>query len=537
MKRVSRVFSRLFYTGIILAALPLGALPLERTWNGFLEADWRLQCDPPRLLNGGPLEIKPKDQGWASAFFSSRKALPFWNEEGVTIRLRAVFRASAQGEPDDAVAFVGFTPDLGAKRLQSTPNQVGLSLRFSRKKQAVEAALSVKEASGEDGKRRGDSQGNFVYFKYPGVSVAAVGEEIALDLALRLDEKNLSVKWEGSDFEQTQPHGLTGKFWAGGAAFVIQLLNTGGGRASLRVEKLSVAQPALDAKSFTPLNLRAFANMGLSDETADDKIGGWTDQGRNNLGKLPTGPLLLRGIPFMVIPPEGNGGKSTILLYSKNREYFPRRVGPIPVKGACDSLLFLHAAAWAKDGALAGTYRVKYEDGSLLDLPIRVGKEVQDWWSLRELEAEQACLFARVASDQSAKGEVGLYGYRWVNPQPGKGVESLELLSAEGAPVLGIVAITRADATLSPVERGILKQAFLPAVEEDMKRNPPDAARISDQVRLRAAKRLGAGAFSVAGYYNASKTGTFEHPQAWGDLVKSMDGLVRFPGDDAGAAG
>ena len=60
-----------------------------------------------------------------------------------------------------------------------------------------------------------------------------------------------------------------------------------------------------------PLDLRDIANAGFADETAGDGQGGWTDQGpANDLRMLKPGTQLMDRMPFAILDPEKNGGKS-----------------------------------------------------------------------------------------------------------------------------------------------------------------------------------------------------------------------------------
>ena len=80
-------------------------------------------------------------------------------------------------------------------------------------------------------------------------------------------------------------------------------------KGTIRDASLTAAM-SLRQPEATPLDIRPVANMGFRDETEGDRMGGWTDQGDNDIRMLPTGPVRFATIPFRIVEPETNGGKS-----------------------------------------------------------------------------------------------------------------------------------------------------------------------------------------------------------------------------------
>ena len=70
----------------------------------------------------------------------------------------------------------------------------------------------------------------------------------------------------------------------------------------------------LPAADIRPLDLSSGANSAFADETADDRRGGWTDQGANDLRLLKSGVQTLGGVPFSILDDGRSGGKSCIVL-------------------------------------------------------------------------------------------------------------------------------------------------------------------------------------------------------------------------------
>ena len=131
----------------------------------------------------------------------------------------------------------------------------------------------------------------------------------------------------------------------------------------------------------TPLDLTAAANAGFSDETADDRKGGWTDQGcENDLSILPLGRQRWNGADFHIIDPKQNNGKSCIMLAGPYRHYFASDAvagQKRPVQG--DYLHLLHATAWPTPDKTVGTVEVAYTDGTASTVTV-TGYDVGNWW-------------------------------------------------------------------------------------------------------------------------------------------------------------
>ena len=147
-------------------------------------------------------------------------------------------------------------------------------------------------------------------------------------------------------------------------------------RANLKFRMRYVPYPS------TPLNLRRAANMGFADEKADDRKGGWTDQGPDNdLSSLKPGTLNAAPARFEILDPAKNGGKACIALGGGGREYFPREA-VVPGAGKRFRTLFLlHALAWARNGEI-GSITLEFLNGSSHVIPVSGGRDVGDWWNL-----------------------------------------------------------------------------------------------------------------------------------------------------------
>ena len=187
------------------------------------------------------------------------------------------------------------------------------------------------------------------------------------------------------------------------------------------------------------IDLSAACNMGFRDEIADDRAGGWTDQGGNDFRSMPTGDRTLCGVPFRIVDPAANGGKSCIVLRGAGRDYFPESAKvAVGRKGA--AIVFLHTLAWGDEQPVAH-YLVRYADGKTEDIPIRQGQEILGWWGANETEKVKIA----VLSKNLATRKVCVHAWQWVNPRPDVVIESVEFRStgSNGIPI--VVAATLLD--------------------------------------------------------------------------------------------
>ncbi len=194
------------------------------------------------------------------------------------------------------------------------------------------------------------------------------------------------------------------------------------------------------------VDLRGAANMGLADEQMDDHKGGWLDQGGNDVGMLPVGVNKFAGVPFEVIDPAKNNGKAAIMLYGKGRPFFPKETNWIPVGKQCEYLYMLHGVGWVP-GNFTDAYMkilVKYEDGSVADMPIRIGQEAFDWHKCTPASNGPLAWVGK----NSQIDRIGLHLFQWKNPFPKKFIREIKFQSMGLDPVAGILGVTLASQKL-----------------------------------------------------------------------------------------
>ncbi len=178
-------------------------------------------------------------------------------------------------------------------------------------------------------------------------------------------------------------------------------------------------------------------NMAFADEIDGDKKGGAFDQGKNDLRSFPVGERIFCNIPFNIIDPARNHGKSIIVLKGKARQYFPEKAAGIPVQSKARRLYFLHTVAW-DSGKFC--YMIRFSDGSKQQINIRSGHEVGGWWHPKANKAPDAKLAWKGKNGMGVT--VGVFCYAWNNPYPDKTITAIDVISYNMNFVPAVIAIT-----------------------------------------------------------------------------------------------
>jgi hypothetical protein len=129
------------------------------------------------------------------------------------------------------------------------------------------------------------------------------------------------------------------------------------------------------------LDISPAASMSLRDETADDGIGGWTDQGRaNDLAGLPTGEQVFADVRFLI----ADGPRSTIVLRGPRRPRLPESAElPLPAGADGRQLSLLHACAWARgvSGEIGRIVPIRADGSEAPAISVLGARDAGDWWS------------------------------------------------------------------------------------------------------------------------------------------------------------
>ncbi len=183
-----------------------------------------------------------------------------------------------------------------------------------------------------------------------------------------------------------------------------------------------------------PIDLRSCVTTSFADEKEGDRQGGWFDQGTNDFRAMPLGRQFAGGVPFDIIDPAKNGGRSCIVLRGGMRPYFPASVEGIRVDGKFSRLFFLHTAAWAFTGRSPGCYRIRYENGQQEEFRLVGSVNIGDWWNIAPLPEAKTGIVVTGSGGHT----VGSYVAAWENPHPDWKIVSVDFLSAEAARGTGV---------------------------------------------------------------------------------------------------
>lgn len=137
-----------------------------------------------------------------------------------------------------------------------------------------------------------------------------------------------------------------------------------------------------ESAAMRPVSIAAIANMGFADTVADDGKGGWSDQGSENDLSCMTkfGKHSFSGIPFEILDPEKNGGKSCMVA-SKFRKFPRLEAIRFTTAESARYLYLLHAAAWIpKGGEEIGRIVLTLADDKQSTLPVIAGRDCGNWW-------------------------------------------------------------------------------------------------------------------------------------------------------------
>ncbi len=212
----------------------------------------------------------------------------------------------------------------------------------------------------------------------------------------------------------------------------------------LMFEELDAKLPPYAPAECVALDLSAVCNTGFRDDQKEDRQGGWTDDGPNDLRTFPTGQQTFCGVKFNILDPAQNDWKSCLILRGKDRPYFPPESEAIPVGQALKAVYFLHTAAWcAPDGTEVLRYVITFEDETTAEVPVIAGSGIGDWWNATPLPNARLAWKgdSQYHDPDGLLKYVGVYLYRWSSPSPEKVIKTIKAISAGRATPI-VIAIT-----------------------------------------------------------------------------------------------
>ena len=201
-------------------------------------------------------------------------------------------------------------------------------------------------------------------------------------------------------------------------------------------KKETTTQFILTDSIFVQIDLSNVVNRGFLDEYPNDHKGEWTDFGSLACFKhLPAGLSTFQDsiVPFYIIDPQHNNGKSALILSGPQREdYFPKISDTIHVDGKFSSLFFLNTTMYpldSEDTLILVEYHICYEDGTEEKFALRRNIEIDDWWDTPKR--------MQGAIRTYNENELWLINTPWKNPFPQKKIDWIRMVSTGNAiPIL-----------------------------------------------------------------------------------------------------
>lgn len=189
----------------------------------------------------------------------------------------------------------------------------------------------------------------------------------------------------------------------------------------------------------TAVDLSPWMNVSLQTNEQGD---GWLKiSPGHDLSGVPTGlTWLADGIRYRLGEVSASDVPGAVMLCGNSwGEDFPKEIVGIPVSARVQALNFLHATVWTNDkDAKVGTYRVHYEDGSQVEIPLHQSRQVFGWLERGASPGTRVAWFGTTSRGIRAS----LNSFRWVNPAPEKRVERMDVISESPEGPLVILAIT-----------------------------------------------------------------------------------------------
>ncbi len=204
------------------------------------------------------------------------------------------------------------------------------------------------------------------------------------------------------------------------------------------------------------INLKPYANMGFKDDVARDRKGGWTDNGPDkDMRNLPVGRQTFKGIPFDIINPAKNHGKSCVVLRGSRvsrTDFLPSEVKNIRLDRKVKKLYFLVAVDWAPLKGKLGDISVAYSNVGMgmffnLDIPLIAGKNVDNWkmeFSTPPPRFSVPGWVGETGRTPAFKKAARTYIIEWENPDPQRPLLFFNFKS-NGKAALILLAVTGED--------------------------------------------------------------------------------------------
>jgi len=166
----------------------------------------------------------------------------------------------------------------------------------------------------------------------------------------------------------------------------------------------------------------------------------------------PQGPAAeptLRGVPFHLLRQQPGAANVRAIVVSGQQPGTPKEA-TIPVGRKCETLYFLHVCRDVRNGSQVGQYELWYQDGKVVSVPMRVGREIGDL--NRPTESKQSAVGWEWDQGDGRRA-LGLLPIE--NPRPDKPLREIRISTPGGQGSLSLLALTTADGPAVLTERPI----------------------------------------------------------------------------------
>lgn len=192
--------------------------------------------------------------------------------------------------------------------------------------------------------------------------------------------------------------------------------------------------------AFSPVDLSRIANMDIRDRREPGSVP-WMLGGKagDDLRNLPTGEVVLEGVPYRVADPGANGGRVAVAV--SHRGGLPPRV-EVAVARKVGGLYLLHTSTKPTSEGVCGSVAFVYADGTSRVQYIVMGKQLTYWW-FPELKTATSGVAWHGPSPVAA--DVGLSWSVIDNPEPEKLLAAVRLSAPEDDGIYVVAGLTLAD--------------------------------------------------------------------------------------------
>jgi len=256
----------------------------------------------------------------------------------------------------------------------------------------------------------------------------------------------------------------------------------------------------------------------------------------NTLASLPRGRQVFAGVAFDVRGLVQLAGHE---IASYGADLYPARVGGILVERWVQRLHFLHGAvSEVADGRGIGSYRVFFNTGRQIEVPVMYGHNVRALWQPANqdplLPGATVAWRGQNPATRARGMELRLYRMTWENPWPGEEVVAVDFASAQANAAPFLVALTAEDAAL-PEDRKRAARGLAESIQEGAAAFPQLPA-MADGASLRwTPLRLNGRPLEIGGRYydgfrfTAPSTGTHDLVWTFRPAGTSFDGWFILP--------